>query len=78
MGVVVSFSRSAEPARRVTVAETADGRTAAILFFTGVRYLSPDDAALYLREHDVPSPAKKRRRSPRVAKPAAAELLAQA
>ena len=55
----------------------AEGHSAAILFFTGVRYVRQDDAALCLREPAAAAPVKKRRRAPRAGKPAT-ECLAQA
>ena len=71
MGVLVSF-----PTPQSSVRTLADGHSAAILFFTGVRYLRMDDAATFLDACAAAAPAK-RRRAPRAKKPAA-ERLAQA
>lgn len=63
MGVLISLSASSGPTRRALPA----GETAAILFFTGVRYLRMPDAA-------EPESAK----SPRAAKGDKATKIAKA
>ena len=79
MGVLVSFPCPAPTARA-----PVDGPSAAILFFTGVRYLRLDEASPYLIEHAAlnehaaaEAAPKKRRRAPR-AKRTDVEQFAQA
>ncbi len=70
MGVLVSFPRPTTPARAMV-----DGHSAAILFFTGVRYVRMDDAAMRACRVAAVPPIKKRRRAAQ-AKAPAAECLA--
>lgn len=61
MAVVIPF-RSARPSRRSVTAEVRSGRSAEILFFTGVRYERQDDKPAQPRADEMRRTAPRSRK----------------